>query len=475
MSLVVGALFCMPGPAEAQTYWHRLCLDELEIPDFWDRIIPGCEVIDCCPGCPGPGELEWRIQLGGDPVAQVSLDLEGLKGPLAERLRLGDRPAGKLAGRKLVLQAGETTLLGVPGKFDGPPPAVTPSIEWDRGQIERLVSSKSASRDSKGDNDAPVAVLKLSVDQVLESIVVNEYQLVIELWPCRGSSHEACDHVVLHNNTASDSVVVLVDGHRSNGCANDEIWRGPDDICVNNLLTNGSCNTETAVLSDDNAMALVSPTTVWTNATGDVLNVDLQPRLDAPVDVWLLDPNAAARAITDVINASLLYNTNHAGIRFIPTVIDESLNQTAINLVGTNNSVMCAAGWRNALTSSAFFTPGRLNVYYVDGAFTGLNCTAVRNIIVVGTSANNQSLAHEFGHAFTLDHTNGVAGFGANNVMVGGGANRDHFSQGQAFRMNVNSASMLNVNGVRTGVTRTCPDTTTSATCPPIALDSLPH
>ena len=127
------------------------------------------------------------------------------------------------------------------------------------------------------------------------------------------------------------------------------------------------------------------------------------------------------------------------------------------------------------MQGSAFFTANQLNVYYVNGAFTGLNCIADRNIIVIGTTANNQTLAHEFGHAYSLGHTNNLAGFGANNVMVGGGASRTHFSEGQDFRMNVNPTSALNANGVRTGPTRTCPDATTSQNCPALALDAAPN
>ena len=128
----------------------------------------------------------------------------------------------------------------------------------------------------------------------------------------------------------------------------------------------------------------------------------------------------------------------------------------------------------NGLTSSTFFTAGRLNVYYVNGAFTGLMCTANPNVIVIGTTANNQTLAHEFGHSFSLNHTNTAAGFPSDNVMIGGGSNRTHFSVGQAFRMNVNAGSALNTNGVRVGITRNCPDGTTSTTCPALSLDATP-
>ena len=134
------------------------------------------------------------------------------------------------------------------------------------------------------------------------------------------------------------------------------------------------------------------------------------------------------------------------------------------------------------LQGSAFYVPNQLNVYYINGGFTASNCVADRNVVHVGTAANIASLAHEFGHSFSLfgnvatgAHTNGLAGFGNNNIMwAGGPAGRNRFSIGQACRFNVDSNSSLNLNGVRTGPTRVCQALTTSATCPALALDSAP-
>ena len=100
----------------------------------------------------------------------------------------------------------------------------------------------------------------------------------------------------------------------------------------------------------------------------------------------------------------------------------------------------------------------------------------------IGTTANLGSLPHEFGHAYSLrpaaswGHSNGVAGFGNNNIMWGGGpGTRNHFSVGQSFRINTDTTSMLNANGNRAGPTRTCAPNTSSTTCPVLSLDSLPH
>jgi hypothetical protein len=82
----------------------------------------------------------------------------------------------------------------------------------------------------------------------------------------------------------------------------------------------------------------------------------------------------------------------------------------------------------------------------------------------------------------SLDHTNGNAAFPATNVMIGGGANRTHFSDGQSFRLNAQCSSTINVNGVRNAPTRNCADTiagnvtcpNADTHCPGIALDAQP-
>ena len=224
--------------------------------------------------------------------------------------------------------------------------------------------------------------------------------------------------------------------------------------------------------SDDNAMEFFQGVSTWTDPLGDLMPSPLRPLLRVPVTVWLRmgDATTLARAQDDIARANMLYNINHAGVRFDAVFNDVSGNVQAGNVI--TNNFGCSAAENTALTGSAFFTAGRINIYYVNRAFTGFNCIAVRNIIFVGTIANDQTLAHEIGHSFSLGHTNGLAGIPLDNVMIGGGANRTNFTEGQDFRMNLNPTSTLNANGVRTGPTRTCADGTTSNTCPALTVNA---
>jgi hypothetical protein len=47
---------------------------------------------------------------------------------------------------------------------------------------------------------------------------------------------------------------------------------------------------------------------------------------------------------------------------------------------------------------------------------------------------------------------------------------REHFSLGQAFRQNVNCASTINANGVRSGPVRSCAEGVASP-CPELSYD----
>ena len=135
---------------------------------------------------------------------------------------------------------------------------------------------------------------------------------------------------------------------------------------------------------------------------------------------------------------------------------------------------------RLRVTEFGFFSQAEER-FFATQPFTGFYC-GNSQIIMIGTTAQPESLTHEFGHAFSLDHTgavdyngDGVNDFPATNIMVGGGFGRVTYSEGQGFRMSLNGSSDLNGLGYRTGSTRTCPDATINARCPWVALDATPN
>jgi hypothetical protein len=321
--------------------------------------------------------------------------------------------------------------------------------------------------------------IEITLEQLIDDIIVNEYSVIIDFVWCPPYGIVPSDVIDLDNNSGDDNAVVLLDSRRSGGCIDDQMYRGNNQINVGNALTKINCNSEVVVFSDDDAMQLHENVDVWTDSPHDVYPLDQTPDILAiPVTVWLMtnpNNNVLQRGQNEIAQASMLYNTNNCGIVFNATYQDVSNNNNAVNLVGTNAGNMCTVNWRNNLTTSNFYNAGQINVYYVNGAFRGLTCIADLNIIVIGTTATIETLAHEFGHSLSLDHTNAVAGIPAANLMVGGGTNRTNITEGQCFRCNMNPNSVLNTNGVRIGATRNCPDATTNTRCPDITYDITPN
>ncbi len=114
------------------------------------------------------------------------------------------------------------------------------------------------------------------------------------------------------------------------------------------------------------------------------------------------------------------------------------------------------------------YTPKVINVYYVtlvdaeqegQGLARAVWCDEFPDIIAIGVTAVDETLAHELGHAFTLDHINDWASpycdntgsdsnhpclFDEGNLMYKGGRARQHLTEGQVFRVFFNDDSALN-------------------------------
>lgn len=478
--ITVIVLWGISSPSIAQyNLFYRICLEDIfiieqELPS----IVLGCEMIDCYPGYSGLDFIDWRIQLSGKPIEAITLQFENLPMEQVKQLKIKGN-AKWIGDYRLQIDIGETILSGFTGGPEIRPPVAAPRMALSEVEIQKYVETWSK---EQKDPQKDIGSIELSVEQLSGRVVINEYNLIYRFKPCFHPVLPHPDLIDLDNNAGNDNAVVLLDGARLLGwCSNDDVYRGNDIISVGLVDSDGPhCKSEIVVFSDDNAMIL-DTTTNWTNFLGDIEREYLPPLLQVPVTVWLLRAGVQPQeqvdeAQCDIAQAEMLYNNSNCGVGFDAFFRFEDTNQNAVNLVGTDENSLNDDAWLNNLTASAFFTAGQLNVYYVNGAFTGANSRKNRNVIMIGTMANNQTLAHEVGHAFSLDHTNTINTIGTDNVMHAGGTNRTNFTEGQCFRCNVNRPSMLNVNGVRTGPTRNCHDDPhRPTTCPSLDLDVVPN
>jgi hypothetical protein len=483
--VVVCALYPATGLAQHLSLVQRRCLPwDVVIPNFDRpfRIPVGCEIIDCCPGCPGGGLLEWRVDIGAEVMQGVEIRLEGLSAGELRGIRVGG--SAKRDGDRIQLQRGSSTIAGLPATTVEKLYAGALSPSFAREAATALVRQRAAAAPA-GDRDAGGIGDSVVVRQYLGPYLVNTFRWRPYWFDCNPPRPILRDRLQLTGVASSDNTVVLMDvrdGAAPGACVDDRVFRTTGNRYFTNLLAAAGCNSEIAVFATDNAMRFDTPVTTWTNLVGDVHTMALQPTLVMPVSIWVANNAAMAQAANDAANANLLFRQNKIGVQFAVTITNVSASPADVNIIGT---VSCGA-IANVQISTRY-TANALNIYYVNGAFTGENCARTLpvgdgNISYMGTLANLASLVHEIGHAFGLrpagsgGHTNAVTGFAGNNIMWGGGLpTRDHFSLGQAFRMNLHSdawgGTMLIADGVRPGPARACNPLTTSATCPALVLD----
>lgn len=125
-----------------------------------------------------------------------------------------------------------------------------------------------------------------------------------------------------------------------------------------------------------------------------------------------------------------------------------------------------------------------INIYYVDrvgggpssvGTGTGWSCKNDHesdnggDFVAMGSATGDELLAHELGHSFALQHTNGLTGYDTTNVMHNASNTREFLTEGQTFRLHMLAGSAINdanIYGARPGLTtRDCRINAASEIC----------
>ena len=466
-------LIASPADASPRTYIKSICWSPeiLEVDLLEVFTLPvGCELIDCCPGCPAADALDWRIRIGGKSVEAATLSFEGLADPAALKVEGAAEPTPDGA----TLMRGRSRLLNLTLPEEGRAPLAGLRLRLDPDFLGHAAGS--------GRRDETLDVVEVSIEQMLGSVAVNEFLLRYRLKSC--GVPEPCDVVKQQGKQGADDSVVLLDGRDgADVCVNDEVRRGVTSTLVGNVKTKGSCTSSiVGVFSRDNAMAMLEDPP-WTDTCGDEVAAALGPAWEMPVNLWLgkmiFVPDPGPIATQDLLAVNALYDENKVGIAFV-----EKQRKQIPTDPGTLAKVAFACQGLGELESAGLYVKDQLNVYYGPVTITGQSCDD-RNMVLVGPAANNTTLAHELGHALSLHgaelewgHSNDVPGMTPANIMwVGDSKIRTHFSLGQAFRFNVNKLSMLNKNGPRQGPERDCPPKPSETApepdfeCPGLALD----
>src|SRR5215470_8341462 len=157
LAMLVIALVALPQVFVVPSiYTAYLCVEDLvvvpEIP-IWHPV--GCEIVDCCPGCPGPGEIDWNIKVSGDPAERVLFEFERLPAEGAKKLSIKGN-AKLIEGNRLEVGSGESLIGGFPADTRQGPVLGRGRILLNKTWLnEAAGKSKSAAEDkapSQSDN-----------------------------------------------------------------------------------------------------------------------------------------------------------------------------------------------------------------------------------------------------------------------------------------------------------------------------------
>jgi len=319
------------------------------------------------------------------------------------------------------------------------------------------------------------------------------------------------DQITVPGAAAADKVVLRVYGQEKGGasdCVNASFILSSGSVDVGEMVSS-KCTLETTVFSARHAP--LTSATVWSDGA-DTFSVNMGPQLrEVDLDVYIVSTarDAATWATHDVARAKTVYKNNRVGLTFIPHFrAPNSISDGDVATIGTG------CDHADDLENSSVYNADRINVYVVpsvddpeepESTLRGFNCYGEQwgktggapNIIYISIAEHSQNtLAHELGHAFGLqgstEHTGEeldtlVPGFENHNLMwskLSSGTARvqNHFSLGQAFRMNADERSWLNRKGAPAGALKPLPCHPTrrddqvkfakdEAPCPPLALD----
>lgn len=356
-------------------------------------------------------------------------------------------------------------------------------------------------RDVAWDLTAPVAGTP-----ILQRIVLDEMYL--------SAPATSGDRIVVMNDFESGvqsqapaGTTILVDAFTGTGaspCANDLVVAG-GAILPNFLDAGANCPPdEIAVFSTDNAAtidggagggqgAAQSPAQgIWHDMSGERRVEDSRGPRPVEAVLWIVKEEDSRKRKVELVargeveQANAMFNENRAGIRLevvdVEHVWDSSPTsvaaRAAIGCQSVNGSTACTC--LPTLPASGFFRAGKLNAYYVPQVFDepasprivgGLNCRYDHsntlldpNIVYMSVAMSSPTaLAHEVGHGLGLEHTADGSGEWYQGKVPADNVMRDDkwlvsasLLLGQAFRVNVETRSLLRRNGMQSGPHRSC-------------------
>ena len=276
------------------------------------------------------------------------------------------------------------------------------------------------------------------------------------------------------SNSSSFKTGVLVDGSRDSFAVNDESHEGIPGADISGFyftdlpgeVIGFASNPGSPPFTSSLPPTLKTPSDtlnplVWTSGM-DTVTFVFENEYAINISVWIIFGDFAsqqASALEAIRKTVEIWTREGQGIRFqTPSIInatdhDDEEKKRLEDLLANDPDFLLDCEHVGSLRDNDRFAQNMINVYYVprvrnlseagSGARAGTRCEG--HNILMGNNASIELLAHEIGHAFSLDHVDSfTSDFDTSNVMHSASMIRNYLTEGQTFRSVVNRASAIN-------------------------------
>jgi hypothetical protein len=197
--------------AQASSVTIQLCPEEIarleERPQLGPPLPIGCDLVDCCPGCPGADSLEWRIRVTGNRLEGAELHFEGE--PALDTRRLKLTGSARQLESRIAVGFGQSRISNLPRGSDGKiAVAFIKPLLAKAAPKRTAISLKRLMR--RGGTDDADAEGSITADLYLGSFRVNSVSIRYAALPCPPSPPPpppAGDVLLIDNNGARDNIV----------------------------------------------------------------------------------------------------------------------------------------------------------------------------------------------------------------------------------------------------------------------------
>lgn len=455
----------------------------------------GCKLRDCGPLANdlenmAPRPINFRVRLdGGDAAESVLIEFSNLPSGSARDIKIkkGSGSIGVNQGNVRVPR-GEDVIVEIPsiimqdGRLPNPPPKINATLFLSRSFLLRTRTEGRANL-----KESPSWTANLTIEQLKGPVVVNEFKALYVLRWCTAPKPlkqpdlqpiapiiapvlPQADQIILTGIHGDLKRLALINGiQQSSGCIKDTPHWGTGTISLENMVgTSPDCpSNEIVIFSPDRAMKIAKPDPNWTPRS-DMVKIPLpESRAKVPVTFWILHkPEEQTivefkNAIKDELNRAneLFGPDNLCGVEFIAgeeSYRDKIKDAQYLSLSDVHCPEEGSFLKYQQLVDKKWRDSRSVNVYYVSDFANHRGSHCPGGEIFVGPDRDQETLAHELGHALGLNdaldelrdaHVNTLDAarrlLTADNLMISGGSNRAVLTQGQCYRCSVNETSAV--------------------------------